>query len=681
MATEDVKGSTTSKSAKNRETLGTDALNSDLKMMRNMSAGLTRDNWATALENVHFNTKSVNAKSWTSKQDRKTNLRENLTGAKSIGDIHDKLKDCLFQLRAQTPENIAQFNYNEWLSAYKCPIYTYIELVRLIADMIPAGTNIMQANTVMRLLCALHEVLRTLFLYPFIDIRILSNTLKNRMEQYKDKHVFHRFYHDHPGLEHKAGVAQGQTFVLLFQANFSENRLGGLSEYIQGYIEDHADFPIDIEQVFSFIESEQLKIVGDFTLPYKCCDPCSDIKQEPAQLDPIALPICEVVPIREIVDPTGQSNLEYLVLNEKMLHTMYEPERYRVELTSQAEFGFTEIYTYPFEFDPNKSAQAFRYTVDIKRVLPAFANSDKAYIEDIIDYAIHHNETGELLDSSSISVFIPNIFNVEIQEIGVTGFIRTNINGVLRPVQGADVRIFNDSVQPVIDITNDAGQYRLTRPDLQPGEYMISVFKTGFHSLSTEITIDNGMLDLDMTIQPFLIIINDGNNLFSHLGIDASSADAVMINESFRKNSRLYNKAIEDAIKAERDNSKTLKETKDAISRFAGDEELITKELNATFKKHRDTLLKEIEAAPNKLSKTNRTNALKVLTQSYMDRLVLKEPGKLTVGSAKTIKETALAFNKSEANLKGSFNAWAKGKEDLIGKEAVKDIKSKFKLR
>ncbi|MEL6812049.1 MAG: carboxypeptidase-like regulatory domain-containing protein [Bacteroidota bacterium] len=668
-----------------REEMGMEALHEETHMLRNMGASINRDNWAYAMDEVHFQTKSMNTRNWTSKESGRSGGTTTFSSNKGVGDLHEEMRNCVIAIRNNTPELLRDFDLNQWLVAYKCPLNVFVELINVLASRIPRDSFSARVNTFMRLFCALHELMRNLFIYPYMEARLTSNTLRNRREQYMENHQFFNFLKTHPGLEHKAGVKQGGTFVILTQSGYSDEGQVELTEFMKKYLDQHPGLPFNIEDVFDFQREQQGNVLADFTLPYKCCDPCVNIKAEVAELDPMALPICEVVPIRENTDveENDPNRFEYLTLQEKLFHTVYEPERYRARLTSNASLGVAELQFHPFDYDPSRNTQRFSYQVDIEKVMQAAVNSESAYLVDVIDYEIYHAQNNEVIDRASINVLVPIIFSTTREPIGFTGMVFfLDEAGNRVPIANAQIRADLDENTTFRTESSESGFYQLIDPKIVKGTYVVRASATGFLSaVIRNVSVDNDVVPLDIRLNRLPILGFDERGLLKHLTLEENSTTAILINEERMKSIKMYEAAIEMALEAEKNDARSLLQVKEAISRFNHDEEISVEELNSVYVKNRDLLIGEIKEAHSRTVKKNKSNALRVLTNSYMDRLLLKEHGKLSAKSNKTLEESAKVLSESKIAMKANFTNWAKRKEKVVGEGLVANFKNKFKIK
>ncbi len=96
----------------------------------------------------------------------------------------------------------------------------------------------------------------------------------NRRKQVIDQTLFHEFAKTHPGLEHKAGVPRGGTFVLVYRDE--EREQGEGASFLAGVPNEfHARILRTVEEE-KFLKTRK-RVVADFCLPYLCCVSCPPV--------------------------------------------------------------------------------------------------------------------------------------------------------------------------------------------------------------------------------------------------------------------------------------------------------------------------------------------------------------------------------------------------------------------
>jgi hypothetical protein len=153
-------------------------------------------------------------------------------------------------------------------------------------------------------------------------LQVLKDEYTARLKQYQQQLVFLNYYKDHPGLEHKAGVPKGGTFVLVYHsepvdtavtvintdrakaAASSKSRMEMLPEtispamssyddgtikMIRKFVNDCHDAPAETKQkIIGLLGRRPTKktpaytipdgaVIADFYIPYLCCSDCPPV--------------------------------------------------------------------------------------------------------------------------------------------------------------------------------------------------------------------------------------------------------------------------------------------------------------------------------------------------------------------------------------------------------------------
>lgn len=90
-------------------------------------------------------------------------------------------------------------------------------------------------------------------------------------------------------------------------------------------------------------------------------------------------------------------------------------------------------------------------------------------------------------------------------------------------------------------------------------------------------------------------------------------------------------------------------------------------------------MLKELATTKNKVAIANRAAALKVLTNSYMDRLIVNQGGDLDKESLTVLKESSSLIQKAGINMDAEMKEWSESKTRVLGEDIVKAITKNFK--
>ncbi|GJL83484.1 MAG: hypothetical protein DHS20C01_31180 [marine bacterium B5-7] len=145
---------------------------------------------------------------------------------------------------------------------------------------------IVDFDKVVKIVHCEEEAKQCLLGYDKLAFKQLYDLHDTRKEAVKGQHLFHKFAESHPGMEHKAGVPRGGTFILVYHEwTLTEARLDKEIQLLIEVISKHSDFTWlrganeeDVEErVREIVEKRGLirhTVVGDFCLPYLCCSNC-----------------------------------------------------------------------------------------------------------------------------------------------------------------------------------------------------------------------------------------------------------------------------------------------------------------------------------------------------------------------------------------------------------------------
>ncbi|AXT53606.1 hypothetical protein D1818_23300 [Aquimarina sp. BL5] len=654
----------------------------DLNTIKNFSAKVNRDNWSMVVEEVLHKTSSLNKRENINRVSENLNLVSVAVGRQTISGLFQELENCMIQLRENTPEDFQSFDFEKWLELYKCPLNIYVEILKLLSTRYQRGQVNVQLNTYFLLFCQLHGLIRNLAIFPYIDIRILYNTLKVKIDTYNESNEFSNFIKQNPGTVHKAGTPQGQTFILLYQTEFSDKYRESILPKIEAYLEKQ-EVSSEIIRQIDQIDKENLgKVLGDFQLPYLCCSPCDQIDTKPAQLDPFAPPIIETVPIRQVdTDPTnGIEFFEYNIVKEKLFHEVYEVDRYKVNLTAEAKYGDATIEYTPSDLNTNVNIQYLNYVVDINKVAAAANSSEDAYLIDEFTYEIIHQQTGEVIDSSVITILVP-IIEIRTQgiKVGVTGRVITRSDGVLIGI--AEATIAFDKFPDLKTSSIGNGDFSITTLSnvLPNGTHDITVFANGYFPKTIPVTINNNIPFVTVELVPIIIFTPIFTDFITVIEADVNAESTINLINDFRTTDLANKEKIKGLIEKEGDRRSSLIKVEETLSMFSKDSSLTVTKMNTVFSKTRDSLLAEIKLATG-ASKKMKTEGLKTMTTAYLDRLILTEPKGLSTVSKKTLSETAKLINSNEVNMKGEMKKWFATKDKLIGNKITNVIRNNFKI-
>jgi len=656
--------------------------NDDLNTIKNFSTKVNRDNWSMVVEEVLYKTSSLNKRENINRVSENLNLVSVAVGRQTISGLFQELENCMIQLRENTPEDFQSFDFEKWLELYKCPLNIYVEILKLISARYQRGQVNVQLNTYFLLFCQLHGLIRNLAIFPYIDIRILYNTLKVKIDAYNESNEFSNFVKQNTGTSHKAGTAPGQTFIVLYQTEFSDEYRKSILPKIGEYLKEQ-EVSNDVIRQIEQIDKENLgKVLGDFQLPYLCCSPCDQIDTKSAQLDPFAPPIIETVPIRQ-VDANATNGLEffeYNIVKEKLFHEVYELDRYKANLTSVAKYGDATIEYTPSDLNSNVNIQYLNYIVDVSKVTVAANNTEDAYLIDEFTYEIIHQQTGEIIDSSVITILVP-IIEIRTQgiKVGVTGRVITRSDGVLIGISQATIAF--DKFPDLKTSSIDNGDFTIsTLSDILPnGIHDITVFANGYFPKTISVTINNDIPFVTVELVPIVIFTPVLTDFINVIEADVNADSTITLVNDFRTTDLANRENIKELIEKEGGSRSSLNKVEEALSMFSKDSSLTTGKMNTIFAITRDNLLAEIKGATG-VSKKNKLEGLKTMTTAYLDRLILTEPKGLSTVSKKTLSETAKLIKSNKVNMKGELKKWFTTKDKLIGNKITNVIRNNFKI-
>jgi hypothetical protein len=111
---------------------------------------------------------------------------------------------------------------------------------------------------------------------PFKQVNECFLDIQNRITEIKNRHLFHHFSKVYPGMDHKAGVPFGGTFILAYVEPTE----------IQSKINEIITANPNDRTLAASIAQRRI-VVADFYLPYNCCSNCPPICYVVARPKPI----------------------------------------------------------------------------------------------------------------------------------------------------------------------------------------------------------------------------------------------------------------------------------------------------------------------------------------------------------------------------------------------------------
>lgn len=416
----------------------------------------------------------------------------------SISSLFADLNNCLLGLIKAMPEDFNEFSMTEWLDKYKCAMQVYIRAMKFISTYANSNVSMIRTMVILMIMCLLFDVIRFFAIYPYITIRTLYDTLQERIDRLAASLEFSNFQKEHPGMEHKAGVAPGHTFILVYQNSFEgwdqgDEKIRELLDRLNekkliGHDQQLELSEPDPEKITEALQEMNGMVVADFTLPYLCCDECGDLPHTPLPLDPLVTPICGIVSFAD------QKFSTYRSLSKKILNNLYDPAVYKAELTSDPKLGTASLSETPYLPDPLKVSQMLNYEVDPELIeKEKGANDDYIFIDEF-DYQVRDITRDEVVGKDTITIFIPIVREEQASVAGtVTG---TDSAGNQVKVPGANVTVVGTDLRTT---TAEDGTYQLQTVPL--GDFEMAASHGQFGEARQKVTIENGENTVDFNLQ------------------------------------------------------------------------------------------------------------------------------------------------------------------------------------
>ncbi len=616
----------------------------------------------------------------------------------SIRGLFSDLNDYLLKLIKAIPVDFRDFQMDLWLHHYKCSLRMYIKLMKFLASEIKSPNQLLFGYFALLILCVLYRLVRFVAIYPYITIRVLYDTAQERSARLEESLRFARFLHGHPGLEHKAGVAPGQTLVLVYQLqqqpdDFEEGfreKLENAFRKISGEFSDEKWITGDFEfpdppspgQIIEVTSKMIGKVVADFTVPFVCCDDCGDMPHTPQTLDPLATPVCAVL---SFVTNDEQSDdtlaWDYQKASIRLLNDLYDPSVYKVRLAVEAlpNFGTAVFEDGIYDPDPGKKAQILKYTVDEAKIAQEMKVNDDLFFIDEFEYEIIDvSRNDEVVGSDRISVFIPVVQSQETRTATLTGQVMGVENQESTgPLEGATVKVKNTGLNTV---TDDKGMFQIQGVPL--GQQTVMASYVGYTPQEKQINVEVENELLTFILQPAQTIYINYARAYKVMGISENSADAGKVKAYYATNMSVYKNIADRIVKEEGSKEVTpLTKAKASIGFYAEDEDVNIVKLNNDFNKQRNQLVRAWQDASGSEKKLH-AEMLKNLTGAYLDRLAFVQPGKLTGTTRETLRESANIFNsRKELGMKSALQEWNTKSRGFIPEEYRETINKELKLK
>ena len=434
----------------------------------------------------------------------------------NIRGIFNELNDCMIGLIKAMPEDIRDFDMQEWLDSYKCVLRVYINAMKYIASRATNNLTVMLIFVVLLLMCYIFDLIKFFSIYPYITIRTLFDTLQERIGQLEASLRFENFIDDHPGMEHKAGVAPGGTFILVYQAvqefegeksdvreligNFKAKEKVKAKGERNRFVEILNDQKVFGKEITAALEGKadpkvlqeiairmEGLVVADFTLPFICCDDCSNLPHTPLPLDPLVAPICGVI---RYTDTKLQS---YQPFKKQVLNDLYDPAVYKVNISGEAKLGTAKLEEAPYPPHSDKRSQVLIYEVDMEKVNQEKVNNPDYIFIDEFEYEVEDITKNEIVGKDFISIFIPVIREQQGLVRGTVTYVEEN--GESRTIPGVDITVEGTDLK---EITGKDGTYEMLA--VPTGEQLMKASRTQFGSQERTVTIVGGENTVDFQL-------------------------------------------------------------------------------------------------------------------------------------------------------------------------------------
>lgn len=607
---------------------------------------------------------------------------------KSVKQLFSSLNDCMHNLIDAMPVNFKNFEMQAWLEHYKCVLRVVIQLMKWIAGNVDSNQGLTIA--IVRLfviIWGVHKALSFLSIYPYITIRILNDTLQERREALGKSLQLSRFSDNNSGIDHKAGVAPGQTFLLVYQRPQSFDHFNG--KIIDGIktkmmrSSDNPLFEFD-DKKFSFdryvesIKGMENLVVADFTLPFICRDDCKDVSSKAVTLDPLATPVAEISTPKLAHSDKAMTHLKFEVVGyesveTQLINNLYNPDIYKADIISEPKFGFFEFRNDPYEPDNSKTKQILVYNVDFKSLAAEAQLTSDSFIIDEFDYQIRDENRNEIVGGDTITIFIP----VDRLTKPQTGIIHGTVKAQGEPLPGANISVEGTALGTV---TNMSGEYTLG--NVPAGQQTIIASFTGYGTQRINTTIESGTNVVDFILsEPLVVDINFDRILISK-GIRDHTSDAEKVRVYYYTTMSEVKKTADELVKEEGRGTVTpVTKTADTIRYFSDEENINVVRMNNEYNTRRNELTKQIQSSRG-TEKDLYIRALQNLTEAYLTRLAYTQPKKLTRTTKDLLGETATIFNaEKDINIKSTLEQWQKKSEGYVSEDFKNNLRVSFKLR
>ena len=616
----------------------------------------------------------------------------------SIRGLFSDLNTCLQNLIQAMPLDFRKFSMEEWLQHYKCTLRMYITVMKFLASETKTPLMMLIMYILLIIMCTLYRIMRFIAIYPYITIRTLFDTAKERADRLEASFKFAQFLRDHPGMEHKAGVAPGHTFVMVYQEpqelerekDIEEGNEKGndnsfrekLEELLKekGFGGDGRNASVSDDQIEEVLNKMVDTVVADFSIPYVCCDDCGDTPHTPLPLDPLATPICGIVQF--VNNEKGKDDTlpwDYKPVNIRILNDLYDPSVYKIKLADDSEpnFGSYAFVDGIYDPDNSKKAQIFKYEVDEAALSQEMQVNDDLFIIDEFNYEIVDITKNEVVDKDKISIFIP-IAQAAVVETGtITGSVTTVRDGQAFPIFGAVVKVADTDL---FTTTTRNGTYSLE--NIPVGTQVLIASHQEFQSDEATLEVTTGENIHHFVLEGVEKININYERIFNAMQIDATSEEALKIQGYYSTQMSGYQKTANELKEKEGSKEETaISRAKSSIEIYANSKDISVVKLNNDYNKRRNELVEEFDNASRKDKKLY-ADTLEVLTLTYFNRLAVSQPEQLSDTTKVTLQETASIINSRKGiDMKSSVEIWNKNAEGYMTNEFREGVNKQFILK
>lgn len=598
----------------------------------------------------------------------------------SIRELFSSFNDCMYQLIDAMPRDIRDFDMRTWLTHYKCVLRVIVKIMKWLAGYATTPERRGVVILYLYIIAIIYRLLSFLAIYPYITIRILNDTMQERREVLVESLQLSRFRDNHPGPEHKAGVAQGQTFLLAYQLphqiNIDDDGNTIDSTVARKFI---ANFPfgtgdqnLDFEQYLEMTAEMEGLVVADFTLPFICCDECEDIPSVAVTLDPFAPPVTAIARPDNLTDITDYNDVELQLIND-----LYDPDIYQAGITSDPNFGIYSFREDPYEPDNTKTKQTLVYEVDPQKVAAETQRTDGYFIIDEFNYQIRDLNRDEVVGSDTITIFIPVERDTKPQTGIVTGTVEAvDVQGNREPLVGANVTVEGTALGTVTDAN---GTFSLSNVPL--GDQTLVTSFVGYVNSTKDITVATGTNTVSFVLSQAEDIHINYERILEAQEVEDNTANAEKIKKYYSATmTNAKTKAVEIERREAKEEVTPITRTVSAIETFSDEEDISVVKLNNEYNTRRNELVNAIqntEGAQKELHK----DALKNLTEAYLNRLAYSQPKELSSTTKDVLKESATIFNaEADIDMKKTVDEWKQKSEGYISQDFENNLNDNFKL-